>query len=95
MLECHMEVLVQYEVAQLLAVEWLNERLAILLVTTISRGCWYGLRDLRLAHANHTAEQCILWVPHTVNVRGLYTLVERHLLECHSASPVVFDIILT
>ena len=46
MLECHMEVLVQHKIAQLLAVQWRNELDAILLVLAIGARSRYALDNL-------------------------------------------------
>ena len=46
MLERHMEVLVQHEVAQLLAVEWCDELCAILLVLAVGARSRYALDNL-------------------------------------------------
>ena len=88
-----MEVLVQHEVAQLLAIERCDERRAVLLVTAIGSGSGHVFHHLGLAHHDGTTEQGVLRVSHAVNVARLHSLSESHFLERHSASPVVLQIL--
>ena len=77
-LEGHVEVLVQHEVAQLLAREAVDELLTVDLVAAVGVGRGHAGLDLRLAHADDARQQCELVVPHGVDVGSLNALRWRH-----------------